>query len=135
MPFYSFAITVPANTAQTAPVELEAPLSPGMIHRVEIQFPRGCAGLAHAQVFRAAHQIWPTNLDEDLASDGFIIAWDDRYELAESPYSLILRAWNLDDTYQHIITFRFAILPAAVFTPAAEAVGMLTRIGRLLFGG
>lgn len=119
--FYSFDLTIPANTPASAPETLEVDLVPGVIHRVEIQFPRGCVGLVHVQVVQEFHQVWPTNPGADLASDGYTIAWDDAHELVEGQSLLTLVGWNLDDTFPHTITFRFAVLAAAVPPPLVPA--------------
>ena len=111
--FYEFALTVPANTAQAVPAELEMPLSPGTVVQVGVQFPRGCVGLVHVQVLDAEHQVWPTNLDGDIAAEGFTVSWPEDLDLADSPYTLTLRAWNDDDTFPHTVTFRFALQAAS----------------------
>lgn len=107
--FYSYALTVPANTARVSPHTAEVSLGHGTIHRVEVQFPAGCAGLVHAQIRYRERQIFPTNPDEDLSADGYVIAWDDDYDFISPPFHVLLVAWNTDDTYPHKITFRFGV--------------------------
>lgn len=111
MPFYAFDLTVPPSTPESAPVELEAEFPPGLIQQVDVQFPSGCVGLVHTFCRRGANQVWPTNPEGDFASSGMAITWPDRYELGAAPFSLRLFAWNDDDTYDHTITWRFALLP------------------------
>jgi hypothetical protein len=106
---FSFDLAVPANTPAAAPLRLRAGLPPGTVHRVEVVFPAGCVGLVHSQAFRGAHQVWPTNDAGDLAGNGAPIEWDDEYDLDAAPFELELRAWNLDDTYTHTVTWRFAM--------------------------
>ncbi len=106
---FSIDITAPANTPATAPVEQEVQLPPGIIHRVHVQFPGGCVGLVHTRVMRGAHQVWPTNPAGDLSSDGRVIEWDDDYELDAAPFALTLQVWNLDDFFNHTVTWRFAM--------------------------
>ena len=128
--FYVFAVTIPANTAATAPVEQHVDLVPGVIHRVELQFPRGCVGLVHVQVWQEFHQLFPTNPGADFATDGFIIAWNDAHELVDGQARLTLRAWNLDDTFPHTIPFRFAVLAA----PAPPATSLLIPLPEPVLG-
>lgn len=133
--FYSFDVTVPALTTEASAVEQTAEMVPGLIHRVELQFPKGCVGLVKARVWHAAHQLWPSNPGGSIASDGFLVAWDERWELAEEPMRLRLQVWNDDDTFAHTLTFRFALaeapLPApvgpelAVWPPDAELVELV----------
>lgn len=114
--FYAFAVTIPANTAAASPVREHVELVPGTIRKVDIQFPRGCVGLVHAQVHQEHHQLYPTNPGADFASDGFNIIWEDEHELVDGQSRLTLVAWNLDDTFPHTLTFRFALTA----TPAAD---------------
>lgn len=108
--FYDFAITVPAGRAESTPVEQVMKLTKGVIHRVEVQFPIGCAALAHCRIYHEEHQLFPTNPPGSFATDGYTIPIDDNFELNTEPYSLKARCWNDDDTYQHIITIRVGVL-------------------------
>lgn len=127
--FYSFDVTIPANTTAAALVVEEVDLVPGVIHRVEIQFPRGCVGLVHVQVYQEFHQVWPSNPGADLAGEGATIAWNDYHELVEGQSKLTLKAWNLDDTFPHTVTFRFALFetgaPAGAPSPLATPAPVL----------
>jgi hypothetical protein len=130
--FFSFDLTVAANTLAGAPVKLTAQLPPGTIHRVEVQFPTGCVGLVHTAAFRGAHQVWPTNDSFDLASDGWLVAWDDEYDLDAAPFSLELRARSDDDTYTHVVTWRLAMRKFApdlqAQLEAVQAAGALSTL-------
>ena len=48
--FYVLPLTIPADTPETDPIEEELALTYGVIQRVEIEFPPGCAGLAHIKI-------------------------------------------------------------------------------------
>ena len=118
--FYSFDLTIPRLTTEADPATAVAEMNFGRIHRVEVQFPRGCYGLVHVRVLHALHPLWPSNPDGDLAGDGFVIVWDDEFDFVQEPPFLTLQGWNDDDTYPHVITFRFGIdqLRGAGFVPA-----------------
>lgn len=107
--FYDVALTVPANTPASAPVTQDVLFVPGTIHKVDVEFPHGCVGLVHTLVRRGAHQVWPSNIDGDFAGNNETITWQDEYDLAEAPFSLRLVGWNLDDFYDHTVTWRFAL--------------------------
>ena len=111
--YYSFDLTVPASTAETAPLVDEVELVPGTVTRVELQFPRGCVGLVHVKVFHAAHQVWPSNPGGAIAGDGSLVGWAEQWELDDKPSGLRLVAWNDDDTFPHTVTFRFALQAAS----------------------
>lgn len=109
---YAFRLTIPANTLETAPSRETVRLTHGIIHRLEIEFPAGCAGLAHCKILRGLHQVWPTNPDGDFASDDHAIAFDTDYPLTDLPTDLILVGWNVDDTFPHTLTFRIGMSQA-----------------------
>ena len=110
--FYRFALTVPANTPESDPVRLTLPLTHGIIHRVEIGFPPGPAGLVHVAIFRFESQIWPTNPGEWFAWDDYNIAFDEEYELFDPPFELSFRGWSEDDTFDHIVVVRLGVKAA-----------------------
>jgi len=93
--YYNFTLTIPANTAATDREEKRVKLTHGVITRVEVSFPRGCAGLAHLQIYENGHQVWPTNPDGDFASDDYTIPIDEYHEFFRAPYQLRLSGWNL----------------------------------------
>ena len=132
---YEYALTIPANTAEAAPATMDAPLAPGTVARVDVQFPSGCVGLVHVQIWRSEHQVWPGNLDGDISAEGLVVSWPEDRDLEDEPLTLTLRGWNDDDTYAHTITFRFSVLPLAAKQEARESAGLLRRIGEAIFGG
>mgnify|MGYP001573842207 CR=1 FL=1 len=132
MPFYEFDITSPANTLQADPTEQLVSLNAGVITHVAVQIPRGCVGLVHAQIWRADFQVWPTNPEGDFQGDNVFIEWDEEYVLEDEPLDLRLIIWNLDDSYAHTITFRFALQPLPADAHPQAASGLLVRVARAL---
>jgi len=129
---YVLALTIPANTAEAAPHEEDLKLTDGVITRVEVEFPAGCAGLAHTYARQAIHQVFPTNPDGDLCSDNYVAAWMDYEDLDTDPRILTIGGWNLDDTYDHTITWRIELTPREIAERMKTQQGMLAGIGRLL---
>ncbi|OGR93598.1 MAG: hypothetical protein A2V88_00435 [Elusimicrobia bacterium RBG_16_66_12] len=125
---YEIDATAPANTAASAPVEVAARLNKGVITQVGVQIPQGCMGLARAQVWRGGHQLWPTTPGAYFKGDGAVIEWPEDYELTDEPLSLTLRVWNIDDTYNHTLTFRFSTI---TLQAAEEGRGIPTILRRL----
>lgn len=115
--FYDFSFTIPANTPQKTPEQLRVKLTNGIIHRVEVAFPAGCAGLVYTTINEGLHQHWPTNPDGTFNSDNFTIAFNEFLELTRRPYILTLVGWNLDDTYGHTLEIRIGVLPIDVLMP------------------
>jgi len=130
--FYDFRLVIPANTPKDSPKRERIRLTKGVIHKVEIRFPPGCAGLVHVVVRDLEQQVWPTNRDGDFSDDDYVISFVECYELEHPPFIFTLEGWNDDDTYDHTITFRFGILPREVVRPYEEEMGFLRRFRRLV---
>jgi hypothetical protein len=124
MAYYEHSLEIPANTPAAAPVKLTWPLSRGVITRMTVFFPPGCAGLARIRIFRGHTQTWPLDLGEWIKGDGQEVLVESYYELTAYPYELNVEGINLDDTYPHTPVLRCIIVP--------EEVGNLARVlGRI----
>jgi len=115
--FYDYSFTIPANTSKKDPLREDIDLTHGIIHRVEIGFPAGCAGLVYLQIVQGLHQLWPTNADGFFNTDDYVIAFNEFHDMTEEPFTVTLIGWNLDDTYDHTLEVRFGILPMIVLKP------------------
>jgi hypothetical protein len=129
--FYSFDLLIPARTTIDHPVSLACVVSSGVVERVMVIFPTGCATLAHVRVFRSAHQLWPSNLDGSFASDGEFLDFDEDYPVLDSPFEFTMRGWNDDDTYSHTVTLRLGV----VQQPAPSQPSLAERVMQLFQGG
>lgn len=116
--FYDTTLTISAGTAKTSPATEELHVTHGVIHRVEIEFPAGCAGLVFCTISHQEHQLWPTNPDGYFCSDDYVIAFDDYYEIFGAPYFLKLKGWSPGAYLSHTLKIRVGILPR----PIAEHV-------------
>lgn len=104
-------IDLPANTPETAPIETTIPIPPGIIDFIEVSFPSGCVRLARLRVFYHTVQIVPYNGDQSLAYDDYVSRINLGYEVTENPTELLIKSWNLDDTYTHQLTIGINIVP------------------------
>lgn len=129
---YVLALTIPANTPQDEPCEVELQLTDGVVTHVEVEFPAGCAGLAHSYATQGVHQVWPTNPEADLCSDNHVIAWDDYQDLDTDPRTLTVGGWNEDDTYDHTITWRIELTDRDIAERLKTTDSLLTKVGKLL---
>ena len=133
MPLYTLVNDTSPSTTKAAPLVTQLLVEPGTIIRVAVQFPRFCGGLAHAQILRGGLVVWPTNAEQDLASDGIVIEWADDYPVPQVE-SWSLRTWNDDDTYPHVITAWLNL--RAIRQPVAAVSGpsLLQRLQQLVGG-
>ena len=132
--YFEYPVTVTAGTAKVDAVVEELLLAAGAITRVDVQFPAGCSGLVHASIWRHDHQLWPVNLDNDIAGEDAIVSWPESYDLEDEPFSVTVKVWAPTTTYDHTITFRFALLSLEEMQEARQAPGLLRRLGQLLLG-
>lgn len=107
--FYSYELAIPPNTLEGLPTELECNIAPGIVTRVIITFPTGCAKLAHVKIMRSYHQVWPSNPDGDFTADGEVLDFAEQYDVTDQPLTFKLVGWNDDDTYEHTIGVRLLI--------------------------
>jgi len=133
--FFEYNITYPPNIPKENEQVNVLRLTRGIIKRTQIVFPRGCAGLVGVRIFRFSVQVIPSNYPAWLDTDGETITVESEIDLMENPYEVEVRGYNLDDTYQHTIRFRFEIvLPEEEFkVPLVEEESerLLARLGEL----
>jgi len=130
--FYEFAVTVPANTPASSPLRQTVTLVPGTLVGVSLQFPPGCVGLVHAQIWEANHQRWPSNPGGSISADGVVVAWQEDYPLVTEPYQFILLVWNQDDTFAHTVTFRLNLIEQRRLEERTGPLGLLRRMAEVL---
>ena len=132
--FYEFDLTISANTAKSSPKELEVPLNAGTVTAVGIQFPAGCSGLVEVAIFRSGHQVWPGDPDEVIKGEDAIVSWTEDYDLDDPPFGFVLRGWSPGTTYDHTITFRFALLDLDTARDQRGLGGLMQRLARAILG-
>ena len=126
MPQYARNVTAAASTVQITDLRLE----PGQITRIEVIFPPGCAGLVEVDIRRGAATLWPSNENEVFIADGYVIGWNEEYDLPEAT-TMRLRVNNTDDTFSHTIGFLFTVRDAR---RVEEARGLLSFFAQLRRG-
>jgi len=107
--FYEYNITYPPNTLKDIEQVNVLRLTRGIIRKVELVFPRGCAGLVGVRIFRGPTQIIPLNYGGYVDTDGETVTINTDIDLTVNPYEVEVRGYNEDDTYEHTIRFRFEL--------------------------
>jgi hypothetical protein len=100
LPFH-LVMTTPKSTTQDNPLETSIILPIGRINRLWIEFPKGCAGLAGFQLWRASRQIFPVVGGVWMTGDDFMIPLAFTHVIHTVPFEVIGKSYNTDDTYQH----------------------------------
>jgi hypothetical protein len=125
-----YKISVPANTSAADPLVSKLPASAGILRRIKIYFPPGPAELARATIWYQDFQIEPWNRDGYFAWDNYVEDFTCEHEIIAPNTDLIAKCWNLDDTYDHDISFGFVIEPPG--RPSVES--LITDLVNLLVG-
>lgn len=112
---FSWRITVAKGYPTTPKASTDLRIARGIITRIEVQFPKGCAGLVHAQICHGLHQIFPKNADQDIASNGETVSSMESLEILTPPYLLKAWTWNTSTLFDHIICVRVEVLPKRGF--------------------
>ena len=106
---YSASITTDANTAKVDAVVTDIIVTKGLLWLVEVEFPSGCCGLAHIQIFDGSYQLFPASPGDSLHSEGAVLSYDDIYFKTAAPFVFSVKTWNLDDTWNHTLQIRLGI--------------------------
>jgi len=124
--FFECPLLITADRSKAEPATVDAVLCSGVIEMVAVQFPAGCSGMVNVSIWRGGHPLWPTNIDEAFTGEDAIISFPESYDLTEPPYTLEIRGWSPDTTYDHTVTVRFTIRPLLPIGAEAimEAVGL-----------
>lgn len=117
--FYSFPIEVEPSTAEDDPTRVSAKLTLGMLNKVAVYFPWGCAGLVGIRILHYEHQLYPTNKGEWLTGNEIFIEFDTEYEITQGPGEFTVEAYNEDDFYEHAPLVGFNVLRGLGAVPYA----------------
>jgi len=124
MAIYSYEITTPASSEKETEIEVEG----DFISYVNIRFPPGPSGLLKLAIFYGIKQIFPHDESSYFQGDDEVIEWQEYWKLPESPCKLIIKTVNEDDTYEHTVYVRIAVMKreeSLAYQIASAIVGKL----------
>ena len=128
--FYAFSMGITALHTAAAPNRIELPLSPGIIHQVDILFQAGCAHVQHVQIFDASLQVWPFTRGETIRGDATVVSFREFYELKPGGVDLTARIWTtLLDEFKEI-TISIGLLPKKVLQPLSFEELLTAALGK-----
>lgn len=114
--FDQWELTIPANTAETAPEKKECKISIGILTELFVFFPAGCHGLARCRVFLGMKPVAPRSPKHYLAGDDGPIDVKGLIEPIRPNLPVLnWELWNLDETYTHTLWL------GATWTPLEES--------------
>ena len=129
---YTKDVTFSSSGSSTNQTSAIIKAARGVIHRIEIVFPSGCAGLVHVQLFTGGHPIAPTTFTQTYSGNGDVLEIPEFIELRKDFNIITIKGWNEDDTYDHKILFRIFVLPKEVLLPIGATEGILATIKALI---
>ena len=151
--FYRYALLVPADTKENAPVEQEIELPPGIIHLVIVKFPPGCHQRVYFAVYQGASKMFPLTPDrlnnargyataalraqQREAMRGYLCGDDEEVTFKEHVvnkhgYHWTLVGFSPDSYYDHIITVRFGVLKEEEISPFTIVKDLVAIFKRMM---
>jgi len=112
---YQATIKTLAGLADFTYLQSTLKVTKGLVYKVEIAFPPGCANLLKVRIFDGGHQTWPSNLDESFHTDGFVISFDDTLLKLAAPFQYTIHTVNEDTIYDHSVTIRIGMVSEEMY--------------------
>ncbi len=107
----TYSLPLPPNGSAANLTSLDVEYPPGVVTRVKVTMPSGCAGLVHFRVRKALHQLWPYNDGAWFEEDDLKEDFEEELDLSAEPHILVLEGYNEDDTYSHTPVIKLVIMP------------------------
>lgn len=109
---YLTTITTEHSTfTRSAPKRTVLELTRGRLSGGWIYFPSGPAGLLHAIILRASHQLAPVDREQSYRLDDVIANLSIGYDLEQPPFQVTVATWNDSIIYDHTLTVSLTLDP------------------------
>ena len=112
---YTTSIKIDAKTSRADANRTVLRVGKGLVWRIEVEFPPGCAGLAHCFIEDGNYQLFPATPGESFASDGSVISFDDLYLKTAAPFEFVITCWNVDTAWDHTLQVRIGMASSEAF--------------------
>jgi len=122
-------LTIEIDNSKTNLKTYQFKIDKGIITWAGMYFPSGCFGLASGRMMFQAHQILPRNQESWAhGDDGW---WQGTMEFPVTAEPLVIKCegYNVDERYEHTITFALEIMP---FTTKARWDELINQGKKLL---
>ena len=107
---YSFPVTIPAGTLESAPLTFNLTTPPRAVVEIDVRIPPGPRGLVGFAISAAGAQVLPTNLGEWFIGDNEPLSWPLKSPIDSGAWQLT--GWNTGQ-YDHTLYVVFQVdLPA-----------------------
>lgn len=106
------SVRIEAPTLITSLRSVDLKVTAGVVKDLAIEFPAGCAGLAHLRILRGGYQVWPVDIGEWFTSDDHVIIIHPNYKMMDHPLQFRIEGYNEDEVNYHVLTVRLELEPA-----------------------
>ena len=128
---HSKHITLTANKAESQATLTQFKVNQGVIFRVWVSFPPGCAGLVRVRILLDGHPILPVEKEAYIVGDAYTFVYPAMVEIKTEPQILTVEAWNTDEVYNHTIHVQFLIIDKSWIMPAGAQEGIIAALKSL----
>jgi len=134
--FYSYDFTVPKNTPETSPVEADLRVTSGIVTRLDILFPPGCAGVVRCAVFWREDQLVPRAPSDWIRGHNERVETRPFWPAPDEETILTVKGWSESTRWDHTLLIRIEVLPPEIaypYRPIKDLADLLKKA--LLLGG
>ena len=128
-------ITLTHGATEATLTRTQFGINRGVIYRIWIHFPPGCAGLVKLRIYHQGHPFLPVEEDAYIKGDSYVFEFPIMFEILEPPEQITIDAWNEDDVYDHSIDVSFLIIPKEWIQPVGAYEGIIAALSSLFRGG
>ena len=128
---HSKHITVSANTTEPNAISTYFLVNQGVIYRIWVNFPAGCAGLVKLRIYHEGHPFLPVDKDAYITGNDYVFEYPIFYEIKTTPERITIEAWNDDDTWPHTIDVQFLIISKEWVQPIGAYEGVIAALKSL----
>jgi hypothetical protein len=119
---FALSLSVPANTAATAPETAVLRIGPGTITHMWIRWRWGIGNLGGCRISYQGFQHWPLNPDEWFPSTHEPLEFDEQLGIAGDTPTLQVKAYNTDDSYDHTLWVGVEVMQPEAAPLTAEQI-------------
>lgn len=106
---YSDSITTVKGGSEEQAASTALLVTSGLLWMLEVDFPPGCCGLAHIQIFDGLYQVFPASPEKSFHGDNCTVHLDDLYFKQTAPFEFRVVTWNTDTKFDHELQVRIGM--------------------------
>ena len=129
---YTKEITFSSGGTVTNQTSSNIKAARGVIHKIDIVFPSGCAGLVKVAIFLANAPVTPSTAGMTISGNDEIVTIPEFINLRKDFNIITIKGFNEDDTFDHTIFFRIYVLPKEFLLPVGATEGILAALKTLV---